>query len=64
MITTVSCIINNARKILILGTGLGTAVLQLKRMVPEAEITAVDIDEEVFTLGDRYLDYSKYEGVN
>lgn len=64
MITTVSCIANNANKILILGTGLGTAVLQLKKMVPEAEITAVDIDEEVFTLGDRYLGYSKFEGIN
>lgn len=63
LITTVSCLLNNAQKILILGAGLGTAMLQVKKMIPKCQITVVDIDKEVFALGESFLRYSKYSGV-
>lgn len=63
LITTVSCLIHNARKILVLGAGLGSAVFQIKKMIPESEITVVDIDEEVFVLWDRYFDNANTRGI-
>ena len=51
LITTVSCLIHNARKILVLGAGLGSAVFQIKKMIPE---TALEIAN---WLGNRYDDF-------
>ena len=64
LIATVLALVNKAKKILILGTGLGTAIQQCKRLIPDAEVTAVDIDKEVFLLGKKFFGLSKYPDVN
>lgn len=64
LVATVLGVLNNAKKILILGTGLGTAIQQFKKLLPDAKITAVDIDEEVFLLGEKYLGLAKYDDID
>lgn len=63
LISTVLGLLNNTRKVLILGTGLGTAIRQFKELLPDAEITSVDIDEEVFFLGKKYFGLSRYQDI-
>lgn len=42
--------------ILLLGLGGGTCLRQLRRFVPEARITAVEIDGEMITLARKYME--------
>ena len=44
-----------ARKILILGLGGGSVAKLVSKKWPQAEITGVDIDEEMINLGKKYL---------
>lgn len=56
-------LLNNAKKILILGMGIGCSLVQLKELLPECHIKAVDIDPDVFILSQNFIGIGRYKDI-
>ncbi len=51
--------INKASQVLILGLGGGTVVQLIKKKLPQARITAIEIDKEIIKIGKKYFGLKK-----
>ena len=62
-ICTSLILVNNSKNVLILGTGLGTAVAQCEEMAQNIKITTVDIDKEIVNITKKLFE-KKYSNIN